>query len=163
MAQAEGKERAWIAGGTAGAETDYNAGIAASFAQWGVALPGTYLTGPANYTSGVGVPGSIGAGTAPYDNFRAADANLQDAATPTKLTRIALQHWIAGFPNGNEGWAEVRRTGVPNLKTTRFKTGPMVTRYVYGDTDYGLNNANTKAAAISIGGDKQDTHVWWDL
>ena len=163
LARSEGKERLWIAGGTAGAETDYNAGIMASFAQWGVAFPAGYLTGPANYNTGVGVPGSIGAGTAPYDNFRAADNNLQDAATPTKLTRIALQRWIAGFPNGNEGWAEVRRTNVPNLKATRFKAGPLVTRYVYGDTDYGLNNANTKAAAISIGGDKQDTKVWWDL
>lgn len=161
LARAEAKERLWVAGGTAGAQADYNAGIAASFAQWGVTMPVTYLTG-ADYTTSPGVVASIGAGTAPYDNFRAASSNVQDAATPDKLSRIALQRWIAAFPNGNEGWAEQRRTGVPNLKTTRFATGLFVNRYVYGSNDYGLNNANTVAAATAIGGDKQETKVWWD-
>ena len=162
LAVAEAKEIAWIGGGTAGAEADYNTAIANSFDEWGLAVPGTYLVGGANYSAGAGVPTSIGAGTAPYDNFNAASGNLQDASTTTKLQRIALQRWICAFPNGNEGWAEQRRTGVPNLRTTRFKTGPIVTRYVYGNTDYGLNNANTVAAAASIGGDLQDTKVWWD-
>ncbi len=162
LARAEAKERGWIAGGTAGAETDYNAGIAASFAQWGLTMPAAYLTGGANYAAGAGVPTSIGAGSAPYDNFRAASSNLQDAATPTKLARIALQRWIAGFPNGDEGWSEWRRTGVPNLKLTRFATGTYVVRWVYGPNDYSLNNANTTAAATAIGGDKQETKVWWD-
>ncbi len=164
LVRAEAKERGWIAGGTAGAEADYNAAIAASFAQWGVTMPAAYLAGAANYQTGAGVPTSIGAGTAPYDNFRASSNNLQDAATPTKLSRIALQYWLAAFPNGNEGWANFRRTGVPNLRTTRFFTGPFVTRYVYGNTDYGLNNANTLEAVGRIsGGDKQDSKVWWDL
>ncbi|MBK9532714.1 MAG: SusD/RagB family nutrient-binding outer membrane lipoprotein [Chitinophagaceae bacterium] len=162
LASAEAKERGWIPGGSGSAELDYNAAITASFNEWGVAMPGGYLTGTANFNAGVGVPGSIGAEAAPYDNFRAASGNLQDAATPNKLSRIALQRWVCAFPNGQEGWAEQRRTGVPNLKTTRFNTGPFVTRYVYGNTDYGLNNANTLAAAASIGGDNQDTKVWWD-
>ncbi|MBL7702678.1 MAG: SusD/RagB family nutrient-binding outer membrane lipoprotein [Ferruginibacter sp.] len=162
LVRAEAKERGWIAGGTAGAEADYNAAITASYAQWGLTVPAGYLTGAASYASGAGVPGSIGAGTAPYDNYRAADNNIQDAATGDKLKRIALQYWIAAFPNGNEGWSNQRRTGVPNFKETRFKTGPFVTRYVYGNNDYGLNNANTAAAAAAIGGDKQDTKVWWD-
>ena len=163
LASAEAKERLWIGGGTAGAEADYNAAIANSFNEWGLNVPGTYMAGGANYAAGAGVPTSIGAGTAPYDNFRAASGNLQDAATTTKLQRIALQRWICAFPNGNEGWAEQRRTGVPNLQTTRFKTGPFVTRYVYGNSDYGLNNANTVAAAAAMGGDLQDVKVWWDF
>lgn len=178
LARAEAKERGWIAGGTAGAETDYNAGVTASYNQWGLTIPAGYLSGAANYNTGVGVPGSIGAGTAPYDNFRAADNNIQDASTwvdlgapgqdandifLSKLKRIALQYWLAAFPNGNEAWASQRRTGVPNLKETRFKTGPFVIRYVYGSADYGLNNANTVAAAAAIGGDKQDVPVWWDI
>jgi len=162
LARAEAKERGWIAGGTAGAEADYNAGITADFQEWGLTITGSYLIGAANYNSGAGVPGSIGAGTAPYDNFRAASSNIQDAATPDKLSRIALQRWLCAFPNGHEGWAEQRRTGVPNLKETRFKTGPFVNRYVYGTSDYGLNNANTVAAAAAIGGDTQQTKVWWD-
>jgi hypothetical protein len=164
LARAEAKERGWItvSGAEPTAEQDYNAAITANFAQWGLTVTAGYLNGGANYNTSPGVTGSIGAGTAPYDNFRAADNNIQDAATPNKLARIALQRWIAGFPNGNEGWAQQRRTGVPNLKTTRFKTGPFVTRYVYGNTDYGLNNANTLEAAARMGGDLQDSKVWWD-
>lgn len=163
LARAEGKERGWISGGTTGAEADYAAGIAASFGQWGLTMPANYLSGGASYTAGTGVPGSIGAGAAPYDNFRAASNNIQDAATPNKLSRIALQTWIANFPDGNQGWANWRRTGVPNLKETRFKTGPYVRRYVYGNNDYGLNNANTiEAAGRMSGGDKQDSRIWWD-
>ncbi|MBK7375215.1 MAG: SusD/RagB family nutrient-binding outer membrane lipoprotein [Chitinophagaceae bacterium] len=166
LTRAEGYERGWIPGGTAAAEADYNAAIAASFDQWGVAMPGGYLSGPANYNTGGGVPGNIGAGTAPYDQFRAADNNVQDAATTSKLARIALQRWVAAYPNGNEGWAEWRRTGVPNLKGTRFATNAgkqIVRRYVYGVNDYSLNNAQTKAAAARItGGDTQDGRVWWD-
>ncbi len=147
---------------TAGAEADYNAGISASFDEWGLTVPAGYLAGPANYNTGAGVPGSIGAGTSPYDNFRAADNNIQDAATSDKLKRIALQYWIAAFPNGNEGWANQRRTGIPNLKETRFKAGKFVNRYTYGSNSYALNNANTVAAAAAIGGDVQETKVWWD-
>ncbi len=160
LARAEAKERGWIAGS---AEADYNAGITASYDEWGVAVPPAYLTGPANYNAGAGVPGSIGAGTAPYDNFRATpDNNLQNAATPDKLKRIALQYWLAAFPNGNEGWASQRRTGIPFLTETRFKTGKFVNRYTYGSNSYALNNANTTAAATAIGGDVQETKVWWD-
>ncbi len=163
LARAEAKERGWIAGGTGGAEADYNAGITASFNEWGLSVPAGYLTGSANYNSGAGVPGSIGAGTAPYDNFRATpDNNLQNAATPDKLKRIALQYYIAAFPNGNEGWSNQRRTGVPFLTETRFKTGKFVNRYTYGSQSYALNNVNTTAAAAAIGGDVQETKVWWD-
>jgi len=162
LARAEAKERLWIAGGTAGAEADYIAGITASYAQWGLTVPAAYFTGAANYNTGAGVPGNIGAGAAPYDNFRAASGNVQDAITADKLARIALQYWIAAFPNGDEGWANWRRTGVPNLKLTRFATGPYVLRWVYGANDYALNNAATVAAAAAIGGDKQETKVWWD-
>ena len=168
LARAEAYERGWIAGGTAAAEADYNTAIALSFAQWGVSLPAGYLASAANYQTGAGVPaapgsGGIGAAAAPYDNFRVASNNVQDAVTTTKLARIALQRWIAAFPNGNEAWAEHRRTGVPNLKTTRFATGVFVRRYVYSVNDYNFNNTQTKAAAARIaGGDVQDGRVWWD-
>ena len=170
LARAEAYERGWMPGGVNSvlAEADYNTAIGLSYAQWGVAMPAGYLLGAANYQTGAGVaaaPGSggIGAAPAPYDNFRVASNNVQDALTPTKLARIALQHWIAAFPNGTEAWAEQRRTGVPNLKTTRFATGTFVRRYVYGVNDYNFNNTQTKAAAARIsGGDVQEGRVWWD-
>ncbi len=163
LAKAEALERGWIPSATYGtAEAAYNAGIAASFDEWGVPLPGTYLAGAANYNAGGGVASNVGGAAAPYDNFRAASNNVQDAITDTKLKRIALQMWLAAYPNGNDGWAIFRRTGVPNLKTTRFATGPFVVRYVYGANDYSANNDNTKAAATLLpGGDKQESRFWW--
>jgi hypothetical protein len=163
LAVAEAAERGWISGGTALAQTSYDAGITANYAEWGVAMPATYLSGPANYASGSGVATNIGTNAAPYDNFRAADNNVQDAITDTKLKRIALQRWVAAYPNGHEGWSEWRRTGVPNLKRTRFATGAVVRRYVYGVQDYSLLNAQVSAAAAALtGGDKQDSRIWWD-
>jgi Starch-binding associating with outer membrane len=163
LAKAEAIERGWISVGTYGtAETAYNDGIAASFGEWGVTLPVSYLSGPANYNVGGGVATNIGGANAPFDNFRTASSNVQDAITSTKLQRIALQRWLAAYPNGNEGWAEFRRTGVPNLKTSRFSTGLYVNRYVYGVNDYSFNNEQTKAAAAAMpGGDKQESKVWW--
>ena len=166
LCRAEGYERGWIAGGTAAAETDYNVAIALSFAQWGVTMPAGYLIGPASYTAGAGVPSNIGAGSAPYDNFTAAAGNVQDAATTTKLSRIALQRWISSYPNGDQAWSEWRRTGVPNIKGTRFATNAgkqIPRRYVYGVNDYNFNNAQVKAAAARLaGGDTQDSKFWWD-
>ncbi len=163
LAKAEAIERGWVAGTTADAQVAYEAAIGASHAEWGVTVSAGYLSGAANYSAGAGVATNIGAGAAPFDNFRAASNNVQDAITTTKLQRIALQRWVANYPNGHEGWAEQRRTGVPNLKTTRFATGKFVTRYTYGVQDYSVNNDNTKAAAALItGGDVQDAKVWWD-
>jgi hypothetical protein len=164
LCRAEGHERGWITGtpNTAAAEADYGAGIAASFEQWGLVMPGGYLVAAANYNTGAGVTTNIGAGAPPFDNFRAASNNVQDASTPNKLARIALQRWIAAYPNGNEGWAEQRRTGVPNLQRTRFATGDFVNRYTYGVNDYSYNNAATKEAAARIpDGDVQKGKVWW--
>ncbi len=164
LARAEAIERGWITGD---AKATYNAGVAASFAQWGLDMPATYLTaGAANYDDGAGVPTNVGAGSAPYDNYRTASTNVQDAATSTKLKRIALQRWLAAFPNGNEGWSEWRRTSVPNLQGTRFATNASkqtVRRYVYGVNDYSFNNDAVKAAAALLtGGDTQDARMWWD-
>jgi Starch-binding associating with outer membrane len=163
LALAEGIERTWTTSPVyATAEAAYNAGVTANFAEWGLTIPAAYLSGPASYNAGGGVPTNIGAGAAPYDNFRAASNNVQDATTTTKLQRIALQRWLAAYPNGNEGWAEQRRTGMPNLKTTRFAQAPFVLRYVFGANDYSNSNAATTAAAAALpGGDKQDSKIWW--
>jgi hypothetical protein len=163
LSLAEATERGWIA--LASAQSYYDAGVTASFAQWGLAVPAGYLTsGPANYNTGAGAPGNVGVFTPPSG----AGVNLpptQNAATPDKLSRIALQYWLAAFPNGNEAWANWRRTGVPNLQPTKFKTnsGGIPRRYVYGVSDYSLNPAQLAVAVGRLaGGDTQDSRVWWD-
>lgn len=160
LAWAEGLERGWATNGTAKAA--YDAGVAASFAEWGVTMPGTYLTtGPANFTSGGGVT-AIGQNAAPWDAIPAA----QNALTNTPLKRIQLQRWLAAYPNGNEGWAEWRRTGIPDLRPTRFATNAgaqIPRRYVYGVNEYSTNPTQLATAISNLpGGDKQDSKVWWD-
>ena len=161
LALAEGAERGWVAGGTAAAQTWYEAGVTASYSDWGVAVPGTYLTtGPANYLTGAGAPGNVGANS--YNSIKPA----QNAATTSKMARIQLQYYLAAYPNGNESWANWRRTGVPNLLGTNFATnagGAIPRRYVYGVTEGSLNGVQLAVAVGRLpGGDTQDSRIWWD-
>lgn len=159
LSVAEAVERGWVAGNS---ETAYNSGVTASFGEWGLAVPANYLTtGAANFQTGNGVP-AIGQNPAPYDAIPAA----QNAVTNTRLKRIQLQRWLACFPNGNEGWAEWRRTGIPDLRPTRFATnagGQIPRRLVYGTSEYSVNPTQVAAAVARLaGGDTQDSRVWWD-
>ncbi|MBK8610132.1 MAG: SusD/RagB family nutrient-binding outer membrane lipoprotein [Chitinophagaceae bacterium] len=160
LAWAEGLQLGWASNGTAKAA--YDAGVAASFGQWGLTMPATYLTtGPANFTSGSGVA-AIGQNAAPWDAVPAA----QNAATSTPLKRIQLQRWLAAYPDGDEGWAEWRRTGVPDLRPSRFATntgGQIPRRYVYGSNEAATNPAQLAIAVGRLtGGDTQDAKIWWD-
>lgn len=157
LAAAEGFERGWVSGKTTSdAEAAYNAGVTASFAQWGFSVPAGYLTsgGPADYQNGGGVT-TIGGSTVAGSS----------AATNSKIERINLQQWFAFYPDGGQGWANWRRTGIPNLKPTINAvntSGAIPRRIAYGATDYSLNEAQVLAAAAAIGGDNMDTKVWWD-
>lgn len=157
LAAAEGVERGWAAGT---AKNLYDAGVTAGFDQWGITIPAGYLSGAANYNTGAGVPGNVGANS--YGSIPAS----QNAATTTPLQRIALQYWIASYPGGNEAFANWRRTGVPNLKPTAFASnagGQIPRRYVYGTDEYSLNPAQLAVAVGRLaGGDTQDGRVWWD-
>lgn len=155
LAKAEAIERSWITGDSKAA---YDAGVTASFEQWGAAIPSAYLTtGPSNFNTGAGV-------AAVNTNTLTPGAN---ANTSSKLSRIALQQWIAFYPDGLQGWSNWRRTGVPDVRPSIYyspsSTGQIIRRYVYGTTEYALNNANLQTALTGIpGGDKQESKVWWD-
>ena len=155
LAKAEAFERGWVAGmTTTDAEAAYNAGITASFGQWGLAVPAGYLTGSANYTSGTG-GGAIGGTTVVGSS----------AATPSKLSRINVQQWFSFYPNATQGWSNWRRTGYPVLMPTIHATNPggkIPRRFTFGATEYSLNLTQVTAAAAAMGGDTQDTKVWWD-
>lgn len=135
--RAEAADRGW----TAESMTSmYQQGINASFAQWGLAAPA------AGYFTQTGVNLANPAGTA---------ANIRN---------IAIQQYIAGYPDGLRGWNIWRRTGFPVLTPAPDATNTsrqIPQRYTYGQTSYGSNTANVTAAASAIGGDNQDTKVWW--
>ncbi|MEP6674363.1 MAG: SusD/RagB family nutrient-binding outer membrane lipoprotein [Ferruginibacter sp.] len=159
LAKAEAAERGWITGGSATAQTYYESGVTASFTQWdhtAVEAASYYNSPTVKYGSGTGVA-SIGGSTVPGSN----------AVTTTNLQRIALQRYIAYFPDGAQGWAEWRRTGIPDVKPTinAVNTGKQIPRrYTYGQSEYSTNPTGVaEGIATLTGGDTQDAHVWWDL
>lgn len=117
----------------------YNAGIAASFDQWGVTMPASYMT-----QTGVAYVG---------------------LTNPTQgLVQIDQQEWIALFTDGGTTWSLWRRTCVPNT----VKPGPnaittiVPRRFEYSTTEYSVNNAQVKAAVARQGPDQLTTSMWWD-
>ncbi|MGC4103065.1 SusD/RagB family nutrient-binding outer membrane lipoprotein [Ferruginibacter sp.] len=156
LAKAEGLVLGWADSTALGTpQTAYDAGVTASFAQWGITMPSSYLTtGAANYVSGAGV-GSIGGATVTGTN----------ALTPTRLSRIQLQQYLAFYPIGYEAWSNWRRTGIPDLKPTVQKVAGagIPRRYTYGTQEYSLNLEQLNIAIGRLGGDTQDKKVWWDL
>ncbi|MFZ1530261.1 MAG: SusD/RagB family nutrient-binding outer membrane lipoprotein [Ferruginibacter sp.] len=159
LAYAEAIERGWVSGD---AKATYEAGVKASFAQWGLseAAANAVLTGSGNYDTGTGGGTSIGNGA-----FNAVPG--QTAATATKLERLALQQYLAYYPDGVQGWSSWRRTNIPRLVPTVFAVNSGVgipRRFVYGNTAYQTNPANIAAAVSRLtGGDVMQARVWWDV
>lgn len=139
LARAEAADRGWT---TENAWTMLQNGVNQSHAQWGIAAPA------ASYFTQSSVAFSGAAGTA---------ANIK---------QIALQRYLAGYPNGLEGWNLWRRTGFPVLTPAPDATNSgagIPRRYTYGISEYTTNGANVKAAAAALsGGDKMDSKIWWD-
>ncbi len=147
FAQAEAREREWVTTGLP-ASTLYQNAITASYTQWGLPASAvtTYLTNPL-----------VAYGT---DN----------------LKKIAIQRYVALYPDGLQGWCEWRRTGFPELTPAQDATNTtkaIPRRYNYGQRDYSTNRLNVQAAAAAIplpvptppgavAGDTQDGRVWWD-
>ncbi|MFM2117153.1 MAG: hypothetical protein RL316_343 [Bacteroidota bacterium] len=138
LLRAEAADRGWT---TENMNALYQAGIAVSFAQWGLAAP------DAAYYSQSGVALANAAGTG---------ANIRN---------IATQQYIAAYPDGLRGWSIWRRTGFPVLTPAPDAVNAsrqIPRRYTYGTTSYATNTTAVTAAAAAIGGDTQDTKVWWD-
>lgn len=137
LAKAEAAQRGWI---TADAVQAYNDGIRASWEQYGVYTAATY----AAYI---------------------ASANV--VTTPaTLLERIGDQRWLALYPNGQEAWAEWRRTGFPVLAPTPYavnKSKQIPRRYAYPSTETQRNaDAYKEAVGRLTTGDETATRMWWD-
>jgi hypothetical protein len=158
LARAEAIERGWITGS---GRTNYEAAITQSFAQWGLTVPAGYLTsGTVDYDLGSGVTTPVGQSSA---NTIPATSK---AVTANKIDRIALQRYIALYPDGGQAWAEWRRTGIPQLQPTTEALGKQIPRrYVYpvNERAYNPNSVIDAVAKMPFaGGDTQDNRVWWD-
>jgi hypothetical protein len=137
LARAEAADRGWT---TENASELYQKGIIASFTQWDLEAP------DASYF----LKTSVALG-----------------AAGTNLKQIAIQQYIAHFPDGMQGWNTWRRTGWPILYPAPDAINfPKVIprRYIYGSEDYSLNAEGIASAVERLGpnGDKMDSRVWWD-
>jgi hypothetical protein len=132
FAKAEAASRGWI---SESAETNYNAAVTASIAQW----TGSDATAAA-YLAQAGVTFNSG----------------------SAIEQIATQRYIHLFLNGYEGWAEYRRTGYPAMAQSAGAAVP--TRQSYATTE-SFNNTENYNAAVQRqfgGNDSQYAKVWWD-
>ena len=146
----------------------YNSGIALSFEQWGVAGAEAYMQNSTARPQAYVDPTEQN----PY-NGALSDITIKwddSANSETKLERIITQKWIALYYNGNEAWAELRRTGYPKLIPVEYNgsggvvdsnKGPQ--RMPYPQEEY-TNNSYTVTSAVNnlLGGpDNMATKMWW--
>ena len=167
LLEAEAALRGWDVNGKGTAQSLYEKGIRTSFEQWGAAV-GDYLsstTTAAAYVDPV-IPAASIEGqskvTAKWD---------ESLSNEEKFAKIATQRWIAIYPEGMNGWAEIRRSGYPKLF-------PVMVNYSQGeiDTDLGPrrlpftinekgNNPTGYAKAVEMlgGPDNGGTRIFWDV
>ena len=136
---AEARHRGWITTGTA---AEYFAeGIRASMDQMALFDPGSAVA--------------------------AADRDAYIAANPlgagTELEQINTQYWISSFLNGPEAWANLRRSGYPELEANPFpgRDVEFINRLTYPTSEISVNSENLNAAIAQQGPDDLATKVWW--
>ncbi|KAA2241826.1 SusD/RagB family nutrient-binding outer membrane lipoprotein [Chitinophaga agrisoli] len=154
-------------GGTA--QDLYERGITTSLTQWGVADQAAEYINDAVSKPIPYVDPKTAANNAPAPS--AITIKWDEAATPAvKLERIITQKWIAIFPEGEEAWAEFRRTGYPKLLTVvnnrsnnTIDTDKQIRRLAFPQAEYLANQAEVQKAIQLLGGpDNGGTRLWWD-
>jgi hypothetical protein len=162
--RAEGALLGWNMNGTA--QSLYEAGIANSMRQWGI----TDAAAITAYTNSNNTP------VAPQDFLNSpavSNAPIKFAADPaTQKLQIAIQKWVAMFPDGNEAWADYRRGRTFILYPLANSENPDIpdpnTQWLRRIPFLLSEKQNNKAAVdaavplLGAGGDKVTTPLWWD-
>lgn len=86
-----------------------------------------------------------------------------DVAWNGSEERLATQYWIAMYDNPFQGWSVWRKYDAPELNTAADSGLPVPLRYTYPVNEQNLNFAQYEAASSAIGGDEQQTPVFWDV
>lgn len=120
------------------AESYYNAGIEASFDQWGV-------DGSAAYIAQEDVAYATAAG-----DFK---------------QKIGIQLWLALYTQGFEAWNTWKRLDFDVLRPLPEEDdlSRLPVRLTYPQNEAQLNGTQVRAAAEKIGGDEISTKVFWDI
>ncbi|WP_155827874.1 SusD/RagB family nutrient-binding outer membrane lipoprotein [Gillisia sp. JM1] len=76
--------------------------------------------------------------------------------------QFATQIWIAMFNNSFEGWSVWRKYDAPGFVLPEDSGNFVPLRYTYPVNEQNLNFANYQAASNAIGGDDQQTPIFWN-
>ena len=172
--KSEAALRNWTGAGDAG--TNYTTGIKTSFTQYaldGTAYANDAVSVPAPYVDPKAeapvTQNNVPVGT-PY--LSTITIKWDDAASfDTKLERIITQKYLAMYPDGEEAWAEFRRTGFPklwpnviNLSNGLINTAKMIRRLPFAQSELNTNPIGVQGAVQKLGGpDTGGTPLWWDV
>jgi hypothetical protein len=162
--RAEGAVLGWNMGGTA--KELYEEGIKVSMNQWGI----TNTTDINAYISSSArpVPPGDGMGSLAVSKV---PIKFDETHADTALMQIATQKWLALFPDGQEAWADYRRSHVMPLYPIVVSDNPDVSntatqwirRIPFLESEKSTNAAAVEAAVGLLNGpDKITTPLWWD-
>jgi hypothetical protein len=86
--------------------------------------------------------------------------------TAKSLEQINTQYWVATFLDGNESWANFRRSGFPALKKNPYPGSEIkedfIRRMPYPDSEIVVNLQNVNDANARQGPNDLNTRIWWD-
>ncbi len=161
--RAEGALAGWSGMGGS-VETLYNQAITLSFEQWGAKGVSDYLENstatPADYTD---ADGGYGAGHAKMSTITVKWD--ESASAEEKMERLIVQKWIALYPDGQEAWCEIRRTGYPKVFPVAQSTSydiDVPNRIPFDYTEPINNPINYQKAVQLLGGaDDYASKMWW--
>lgn len=133
----------------------------AAAVEHGIAVGGTAKE---HYTDAVSASmGDWGVSSADAATYLATAAVDYDTATGSWREKIGMQYWLAMYNRGFEGWYVYRKFDAPTLNTAFVSQLPVPKRYTYPTNEQSLNEANWEAASTAIGGDLQQTKIFWDI
>ena len=150
----------------------YEEGVKMSFSSKGAMRAEAYLADDTSVPATSFVDAATGRNTDVGSMVSKLTVKWDDNATEsTKLERIMVQKWIALYPDGQEAWSEMRRTGYPgivsintNASGGEVPTGELISRLKFPTTEYSDNSENTQAAVSLLNGsDVAGTRLWWDV
>lgn len=148
----------------------YEAGIQSSFDQYSLGTAAAYIADATSSPIGYTEPATLNPANnlQPQTTVTIKWGSYKGGATEALLEQIITQKWIAEFPEGEEAWAEFRRTGYPALfnvaiNNSNGKIPTWVRRINFPVTEY-TNNAAEIAKAVTLlgGADNGGTALWWD-
>jgi Susd and RagB outer membrane lipoprotein len=172
--RAEGALNGWNMGGTA--QAHYEAGITASMNQWGI-TDGPTITAYINNTSTPIAPNDFITGQPGNTSAAMNNTPVLFAGTlAVQREQVAMQKWLALFPNGMEAWADYRRQHsnlklypIPNSQNDDITTAESLNgskwlrRIPFLARERGRNKDGVESGEDKLGGDdKVTTPLWWD-